>query len=203
MLTPMTTQAKAVLKRNDLHVLADKGYFSGREILACHQAGITTTVPRPDTSGSRSEGRYVKADFANEAEADVYRCPAGEALTYRYTTEEDGLQLRRYWTTACHRCELKSRCTTSKERRVTRWEQEHLVEESNARRRSASVPMMIRRSTVEHSFGTFKAWMGPNHFLTRRLKNVRTEFALNLLAYNIKRMVSLIGIQGLIEAVSG
>ena len=95
--------------RDDLHFLADKGYFSGREILACQKAGITATVPRPDTSGSRSEGRYVKADFAYEAEADVYRCPAGEALTYRYTTEEDGLQLRRYWTTACHHCELKSR----------------------------------------------------------------------------------------------
>jgi len=145
----------------------------------------------------------VKADFTYEAEGDVCRCPAGEALSYRYTTEEDGIQLRRYWTTACQGCELKSRCTTGRERRITRWEHEHLVEEANARRRSASAPMMIRRSTVEHPFGTLKAWMGPNHFLTRRLRNVRTEFALNVLAYNIKRMISLIGVRGLMTALPG
>jgi len=202
-LTPMASAAKTVLKREDLHILADKGYFSAREILACHKSGITATVPRPDTSGSRSAGRYVKADFAYQPEADIYRCPAGEALTYRFTTEEDGLQLRRYWTAACQGCELKSRCTTGRERRITRWEHEHLIEEANARRRSPAAPMMVRRSTVEHPFGTIKAWMGPSHFLTRRLKNVRTEFALNVLAYNIKRMISLIGIQGLMRAIPG
>lgn len=101
LLAVMACVAKTVLQREDLHILADKGYFSAREILTCHELGITATVPRPDTSGSRSEGRYVKADFAYEATADIYRCPAGEALTYRYTTEEVGLQLRRYWTTAC------------------------------------------------------------------------------------------------------
>ncbi|WP_096786881.1 IS1182 family transposase [Rhodobacter sp. CZR27] len=203
LLAVMACVAKAVLQREDLHILADKGYFSAREILTCHELGITTTVPRPDTSGSRSEGRYVKADFAYEAESDVYRCPAGEALTYRYTTEEDGLQLRRYWTTACAACDLKARCTTGRERRITRWEQEHLIEAAQARRRSASAPMSVRRSTVEHPFGTLKSWMGPSHFLTRRLCNVRTEFALNVLAYNIKRMVSLIGIAGLTKAMSG
>ena len=96
LLTKMATQAKVVLKREDLHTLADKGYFSAREILAWHKAGITATVPRPDTSGSRAGGRYVKADFAFDAEAGIYRCPAGEMLIYRYTTEEDGIQLRRY-----------------------------------------------------------------------------------------------------------
>jgi hypothetical protein len=203
LLTAMATKAKAVLKREDLHILADKGYFSSREILSCHKAGITATVPRPDTSGSRSEGRYLKADFAYEVDADIYRCPAGEELTYRYTTEEDGLQLRRYWTTACQGCDIKSRCTTGRERRITRWEHEHLVEEADARRRSTSAPMMVRRSTVEHPFGTLKAWMGPSPFLTRRLRGVRTEFALNVLAYNIKRTISLIGIKGLMRAIPG
>jgi hypothetical protein len=202
-LTTMATKAKAALKREDLHVLADKGYFSSREILSCHKAGITATVPRPDTSGSRSAGRYVKADFAYEAGADIYRCPAGEELTYRYTTEEDGLKLRRYWTTACQGCDIKSRCTTGRERRITRWEHEDLIEEADARRRSTLAPMMVRRSTVEHPFGTIKAWMGPSHFLTRRLCGVRTEFALNALAYNIKRMISLIGIKGLMRAING
>lgn len=201
LLAPMAQAAKDALQRDDLHALADKGYFSGREILLCHERGITTTVPRPETSGNRAKGMYVKADFAYEPEADVYRCPAGEALSYRYTTEEDGLQLRRYWTSECGNCPIKSRCTTGKERRITRWEHERLIEEALARLKSKSEPMTVRRSTVEHPFGTIKAWMGATHFLTRRLPNVKTEMALNVLAYNIKRMVALIGIRNIMAAI--
>jgi transposase len=201
LLTKMATQAKAVLQREDMHILADKGYFSAQEILACHEAGITATVPRSDTSGARSKGHFVKADFAYEHDADIYRCPAGQALTHRTTTEQQGLQMRRYWTNACKDCDLKSRCTTGQERRVSRWEHEHLVEASNARRRSPSAPMRVRRSTVEHPFGTIKSWTGPCHFLTRRLAGVHTEMALNVLAYNIKRMIALVGIKGLMAAV--
>jgi transposase len=201
LLTKMATQAKAVLQREDMHILADKGYFSAQEILACHEAGITATVPRSDTSGARSKGHFVKADFAYEHDADIYRCPAGQALTHRTTTEQQGLQTRRYWTNACKDCDIKSRCTTGQERRVSRWEHEHLVEASNARRRGPSAPMLVRRSTVEHPFGTIKAWTGPCHFLTRRLSGVRTEMALNVLAYNIKRMIALVGIRGLMAAV--
>lgn len=200
-LAPMATAAKEVLARDELHVLADKGYFSSREILTCFDAGITTTVPRPETSGNRGKGMYVKADFSYEADKDVYRCPAGEALSYRYTTEEDGLQLRRYWTGECGNCPIKSRCTTGRERRITRWEHEHLIEEAQIRLRGPSEPMTARRSTVEHPFGTIKAWMGATHFLTRRLPNVKTEMALNVLAYNIKRMAALIGIRNLMAAM--
>ncbi len=203
LLTKMATQAKAALQREDMHILADKGYFSAQEILACHEAGITATVPRSDTSGARSKGHFVKADFAYEHDADIYHCPAGQALTHRTTTEQQGLQMRRYWTNACKDCALKSRCTTGQERRVSRWEHEHLVEASNARRRSPSAPMSVRRSTVEHPFGTIKAWAGPCHFLTRRLGGVRTEMALNVLAYNIKRMIALVGIKGLMAAIPG
>ena len=153
-----------------LHILADKGYFSALEILACHNASITATVPRSDTSGARSKGHYVKADFAYDHSADIYRCPAGQALTHRTTTEQQGLQMRRYWTNACKTCALKKHCTTGYERRVSRWEHEHLVEASNARRRSPAAPMSVRRSTVEHPFGTIKSWTGPCHFLTRRLR---------------------------------
>lgn len=186
-----------------MHILADKGYFSALEILACHKAGITATVPRSDTSGARSKGHFVKADFAYDHDADVYRCPAGQALTHRTTTEQQSLQMRRYWTNACKDCALKSHCTTGQERRVSRWEHEHLVEASNARRRSPTAPMSVRRSTVEHPFGTIKSWTGPCHFLTRRLRGVRTEMALNVLAYNIKRMISLVGTKGLMAAIPG
>lgn len=116
LLAAMAMRAKAVLKRDDLHILADKGYFSGREILACHQAKIIATVPRSDTSGARLKGHFVKADFAYEPDADVYRCPAGQALPYRTTTEQQGLQMRRTWRGGCSRCEIKSRCTTGHER---------------------------------------------------------------------------------------
>ncbi len=203
LLVPMAAAAKEALHRDEIHVLADKGYFSGRQILTCYEAGITTTIPRPETSGNRAKGLYVKADFAYEADADVYRCPAGEALTYRYTTEEDGLELRRYWTGECGGCPIKARCTTGKERRITRWAREHLIEAARARLIGPTEPMTVRRGTVEHPFGTIKAWMGATRFLTRRLRNVRTEMALNVLAYNIKRMVALIGIRGLMTAVKG
>lgn len=203
LLTKMATQAKVALQRDDMHILADKGYFSALEILACHKAGITATVPRSDTSGARSKGHFVKADFAYDHDADVYRCPAGQALTHRTTTEQQGLQMRRYWTNACKACALKSRCTSGNERRVSRWEHEHLVEASNARRRGLAAPMSVRRSTVEHPFGTIKSWTGPCHFLTRRLGGVGTEMALNVLAYNIKRMISLVGTKGLMAAIPG
>lgn len=203
LLTKMAIQAKVALQRDDMQILADKGYFSALEILACHKAGITATVPRSDTSGARSKGHFVKADFTYDHDADVYRCPAGQALTHRTTTEQQGLQMRRYWTNACKACALKSRCTTGHERRVSRWEHVHLVEASNARRRSPAAPMSVRRSTVEHPFGTIKSWTGPCHFLTRRLSGVGTEMALNVLAYNIKRIITLLGVKGLMAAIPG
>ena len=200
-LSLMSKEAKAALGRDEMHVVADKGYFSGREILACHEDGITTTLPRPETSGNRKKGMYVKADFAYDADADVYHCPAGETLTYRYTTEEKGLVLRRYWASVCQTCPVKARCTTGKQRRITRWEHEHLVEAMHDRMSRDPALMGLRRSTVEHPFGTIKAWMGATHFRMRGLGNVRTEMAFNVLAYNIKRMIALIGVRGLLASI--
>ncbi|MGB4949970.1 MAG: IS1182 family transposase [Rhizobiaceae bacterium] len=200
-LSPMAKAAKMALGSDDLHAIADKGYFSGSEILACHRAGITTTVPRPETSGNRSKGMFVKADFRYEPERDVYRCPAGNELTYRYTREEGGLEVRRYWINECQHCPLQPRCTSGKERRITRWEHEHLVDEMRQRLSRGPDPMTLRRCTVEHPFGTIKAWMGSTHFQMRRLKNVRTEMALHVLAYNIKRMISLVGVQRLLATI--
>lgn len=201
-LAPTAIAAKAALDRSEMHAVADKGYFNGREILACHDAGIVTTVPRPETSGNRKKGLFVKADFVYEAEADVYRCPADEELTYRYTRDEDGLKIRRYWTGACRDCPLKRTCTTAKERRIARWEHEHLVDQMQARISGADGWMRLRRATVEHPFGTIKAWMGATHFQMRRLKNVRTEMALHVLAYNIKRMLSIIGVPSMMAALA-
>ena len=127
-LASIAKQAKAVLQSETLDAVADRGYFNSPEILACHEAGITVTLPKPMTSGAKSEGRFGKQDFVYLADQDVYRCPAGERLTYRYTNEEDGKMLRRYWTTACPDCPLKPQCTKGPERRITRWEHEHVLE---------------------------------------------------------------------------
>jgi hypothetical protein len=197
----MATAAKEALGRDDLHAIADKGYFSGAEILACHEEGITTTVPRPATSGNEGQGMFVKADFLYDPERDVYTCPARNELIYRYSREEGGLQVARYWINECQHCPLQPRCTSGKERRITRWEHEHLVDAMRDRLKRDPDPMTLRRCTVEHPFGTIEAWMGATHFLTRRLRGVSTEMALNVLAYNIKRMVALIGIRRLIAGI--
>jgi transposase len=201
-LAPMAKAAKAALGLNKLEVIADRGYFNGSQILTCDQTQITVTVPRPETSGNRKKGMFVKADFIYDAEADTYECPAGKELTYRYTREEGGLMHRRYWQNECQRCPLKSRCTTGKERRITRWEHEHLIDEATERMERNPDLMRMRRCTVEHPFGTLKSWMGTTHFLTRKKKNVSAEMALNVLAYNIKRMINLIGFGPLMKAIT-
>jgi len=201
-LAPMAKAAKAALKLDKLETIADRGYFNGSQILTCDQAQITATVPRPETSGNRKKGMFVKADFTYDTKADIYICPAGKQLKYRYTREEGGLMHRRYWQNECQHCPLKSRCTTGKERRITRWEHEHLIDEATARMVRDPDLMRTRRCTVEHPFGTLKSWMGTTHFLTRRLKNVGAEMALNVLAYNIKRMINIIGIGPLMKAIT-
>jgi len=201
-LAPMAKAAKAAIKVDKLDAIADRGYFNGSQILTCDQAQITATVPRPETSGNRKKGMFVKADFTYDAEADVYICPTGKQLKYRYTREEGGLLHRRYWQNECQHCPLKSRCTTGKERRITRWEHEHLIDEATARMERDPDLIRTRRCTVEHPFGTLKSWMGTTHFLTRKLKNVGAEMALNVLAYNIKRMINMIGIGPLMRAIT-
>jgi transposase len=201
-LAPIAKAAKEVLQADKLDAIADRGYFNGAELLSCHEAGITATVPRPETSNNRKKGMFVKADFVYDVSADTYICPAGKALAYRYTREEKGLMLRRYWRNDCPSCPLRAQCTTGKERRITRWEHEHLIEAMYSRMDENPNLMRTRRCTVEHPFGTIKAWMGSTHFHMRGLKNVQTEMALHVLAYNIRRMINMIGIPALLRAVT-
>jgi hypothetical protein len=164
-------------------------------------ADITVTLPKPMTSGAKSDGRFGKQDFAYLPTEDVYRCPAGEKLTYRYTNEEDGKMLRRYWTTACPGCPLKSRCTTGPQRRITRWEHEHVLEAVQQRLDKNPQAMRVRRETVEHPFGTLKMRMGATHFLMKRLPKVATEMALHVLAYNLTRVMNIVGVKPLMAAI--
>jgi transposase len=200
-LSPMAMAAKAALGVEKLDAIADRGYFNGEEILACDNAGITVTLPKPMTSGIIARGRFGKQDFRYVADKDIYICPAGETLTYRYTNEEDGLIQRRYWTNACQSCPLKQTCTSGKERRITRWEHEHVLEAVQRRLDENPEKMRQRRETVEHPFGTIKARMGATHFLMKTLPRVASEMALHVLAYNMTRVMSIMGVRPLMAAI--
>ena len=200
-LSPMAKAAKAVLAVEKLDAVADRGYFSSEEILACDNAGVTVTLPKPMTSGMMARGRFGKQDFRYVADEDVYICPAGETLPYRYTNEEDGLILRRYWTNTCQSCPIRKNCTSGKERRITRWEHEHVLEAVQRRLDEHPEKMRRRRGTVEHPFGTIKARMGATHFLMKTLPRVASEMALHVLAYNMTRVMSIIGVRPLTAAI--
>jgi len=200
-LSSIAMKTKAVLKTDELDVVADRGYFSSLEILACEEDGITVTLPKPMTSGSKAKGRFVKQDFRYLADEDAYVCPADERLVYYFTNVEKGLTLRRYWTNACRGCAIKDQCTTGKQRRITRWEHEHVLEAVQQRLDEHPEKMRQRRETVEHPFGTIKYWMGYTHFQMKTLKRVGTEMALHVLAYNLKRVINIMGIRPLIAAM--
>lgn len=197
----MSRQAKDAVGTDALDVVADRGYFKGEEILACDDAGITTYLPRPQTSGNMAKGYFGKRDFLYIAKDDEYRCPAGERLIWRFKTEENGLTIHKYWTSSCPRCAIKSQCTTSPYRRVARWEHEAVVEALEVRLDKEPERMRVRRQTVEHPFGTLKSWMGHTHFEMKTLKHVSTEMGLHVLAYNLKRVMNILGVKPLIQAI--
>jgi transposase len=200
-LANMGRQAREALGVDKLEAVADRGYYNSTEIKACDDAGVAVTLPKPMTSGAKSDGRFGKQDFVYNAAEDVYRCPAGEKLGYRMTTEQDGKMMRRYWTNACPNCLLKSKCTTGNERRIPRWEHEHVLEAAQKRLDENPQAMRARRETVEHPFGTLKMRMGATHFLMKRLPKVATEMALHVLAYNLTRVMNIVGVKPLLAAI--
>ena len=197
----MAKQAQDATHCDDLSVLADRGYYNGEEILACDKAGITAYVPKTQTSNNQARGLFGKRDFIYQPEEDEYACPAGERLIYRFTRQEAGKAIRRYWSSVCPSCPLKEQCTTGKERRVSRWEHEEVMEAMEDRVDRMSNCMRIRAGTVEHPFGTIKSWLGPTHFQMKTLKHVSTEMSLHVLAYNLKWMLQMFGAAPLMEAM--
>lgn len=161
--------------KDKLKAVADRRYYTGAQIRACHDAGIATILPKPTTSNAKAEGRFDKADFIYIARDDEYQCPAGQRAIYRFSEEDKGLLLRRYWSSACPRCPMKAQCTPSAYRKISRWEHETVLEAVQRRLDKQPEAMTLRRRTVEHVFGTLKHWMGSTHFLTRTLANVSTE----------------------------
>jgi len=200
-LAHMAERAREAIGSETLTAVADRGYYKGEEILACEEAGIAVVLPKPQTSGNQAKGLFGKRDFRYLPEENAYRCPAGERLPWRMTTQENGQTLHRYWSSACPGCRLKERCTSGKERRVTRWEHEAVLDRVQARLDRAPETMSLRRQTVEHPFGTIKSWMGYTHFLTKTLPRVRTEMSLHVLAYNLKRVMNILGTAALLQAM--
>ena len=200
-LSDMSNQARDALGVEKLDAVADKGYYKGEEIVACEDDDITVTLPKVTTSNAKARGRFDRSAFIYDAEQDLYVCPAGQHLTPRMTRQEDGKVLRRYWTTACVTCPVKHHCTPSKERRISRWEREDVLDRVQQRLEDNPDKMSLRRQTVEHPFGTIKAWMGATHFKMRTLKHVATEMALHVLAYNMMRVISIVGVPELVKAI--
>ncbi len=201
-LAAMGARAQESVGQEDLTVIADRGYFSGPEILACEQLGITPLVPKPLTSGNRAQGQFDKQDFVYLPERDQYRCPAGQYAIWRFSTVEHGMKIHKYWSSACPKCPIKSQCTSGQYRRIARWQHEDVLERMQKRLVKRTDIALVRRRTVEHPFGTLKAWMGATHFLMKTLPNVRTEMSLHVLAYNMKRMINIMGVETMISVMA-
>ncbi len=200
-LSKLAHVAGEAIGHQSLQAFADRGYFNGPEIKACEDAGIAVFVPKPMTSNAKADGRFSKADFIYIAQDDEYQCPAGERAIHRFSTVEKGLALNVYWPSACPQCPIKQQCTTSSYRRIRRWEHEEVLKRVQQRLDRKPDAMTLRRRTVEHVFGTLKHWMGSTHFLTRTLEHVSTEMSLHVLAYNLKRLISMLGIAGTMKAI--
>jgi hypothetical protein len=200
-LSKMAQAAREAMGKSTVRVFADRGYFNGTELKACEDTGIATYVPKPMTSGAKAQGRFDKSDFIYIAKDDEYQCPAGQRLRWHQTTTEREMNLRAYWTSVCPQCPLKAQCTTGKERRVKRWEHEAVLERVQQRLDRKPDAMTLRRSTVEHVFGTLKHWMGSTHFLTKTLAHVSAEMSLHMLAYNLKRVMNILGIARTMRAM--
>jgi transposase len=200
-LTNMSVQAQQAMGVNQLTAYANKGYFKSEEILASTQAGVTPLVPKALTSNNLAEGLYDRQAFIYHADKDEYRCPANQALIKRFTSFEQGKVLHTYWSSDCKGCALKSKCTHGEQRRIKRWEHEAVLDDMQSRLNAQPDAMLIRKQTVEHPFGTIKSWMGATHFQTKGLEKVSTEMSLHVLAYNLKRVIKILGSQSLIAAM--
>ena len=201
-LSSMAKQAREAMATDTLSVVADRGYLKSEQILAYHDAGIPAYVPKPMTSGAKADGRFNNDVFIYDTAKNEYSCQAEETLIWHYSYVEKGLKLHRYWSSKCQHCAMKPQCTPSTERRIRRWEHEAVLEEMQIRLSKAPEMMRVRKRTVENPFGTLKQWMCATHFLTRKLAGVSTEMSLNVHAYNMKRVMKIIGTTGLMKALT-
>jgi len=199
-LEPMARQAREAMGCEELTALADRGYYNGEQVLACEGSGVLPCIPKAVWPSER--GLFTRGDFVYDAENDHYTCPAGQKLTKGLVRSDRKADIDHYrHLTACFSCALKPKCTPDKLKRVKRWEREDVLDRMQARLEGMPKAMRIRRATVEHVFGTLKSWMGSTHFKMRGLEKTQTEMSLHVLAYNLKRMISILGVAPLIQAM--
>jgi len=201
-LANVALEAKANLEFKQTEVVADAGYYNASEVSRCVEQNIQPFIPKADTSANTARGLYGKSKFKFDEQKDVYVCPAGGELTYRFSTYELGRELRYYRARGCRECLLKSQCTRNKANRtITREANEHLMEAMAERMKREPEKFRLRKTLAEHPFGTIKRTMGYTHFLLKGLEKVRTEWSLITLAYNLKRVLNLVSLQKLMQAV--
>ncbi len=201
-LANVALEAKANLELQTAEVVADAGYYNAAEVSRCVEAGLTPLIPKADTSANTARGLYGKSRFKYDGQKDVYVCPAGAELTYRFNTYELGREIRYYQAGGCQSCALKQQCTRNKaNRRITREANEGLMEAMAARMKAQPEKFKLRKELAEHPFGTIKRWSGYTHFLLKGLVKVRTEWSLTTLAYNLKRVLNLVSFDKLMAAV--
>jgi len=198
----MATRAKEILQVDELDVIADKGYYNGSQVKACLEKGITPTIPKANTSANRKKGLFTKQDFRYDRETDCYKCPAGAIMTFRFQTTEKNRQIKYYATSSCRVCKIKHRCTRSKDgRRITRLVDEDLLDEMQIRIEDNPELRTRRKAIVEHPFGTIKLSMDQGYFLMKGIPKTSAEMSLSCLTYNIKRVINILGVQNMIEAL--
>jgi hypothetical protein len=201
-LANMSLEAKANLQLKQTEVVADAGYYNASEVSRCLEQNITPLIPKADTSANTARGLYGKSKFKFEADKDVYVCPAGGELTYRFSTYELERELRYYRAKNCKSCALKAQCTRNKANRsITREANEHLMEDMARRMKAQPWKFKLRKQLAEHPFGTIKRFFGYTHFLMKGLEKARTEWSLITLAYNLKRVLNLVSFEQLMAAV--
>jgi hypothetical protein len=198
----MAFKAQQATGCEQITALADRGYFNGDQVLSCEGTGVAPIVPKTLTSSGTKRGLFTRQDFIYDAEYDHYTCPTGAKLTKIHRRADHTEDFDRYrHLSACFTCPIRPRCTPTPRRIIKRWENEDVLDRMQDRLDRMPEAMGVRRQTVEHPFGTLKAWMGATHFLTRTLDKVRTEMSLHVLAYNIKRVIAIIGVGPLMAAV--
>jgi transposase len=203
-LSTMAKKAKETLGVEALEVVADRGYYNGEEVKACEQSGITAYVPKSNSSSNLKEGLFTKADFIYEPDKDCYRCPAGKELSYRYQSLEQGRLMRTYQISGCKSCGLRSQCTINKKgiRAIKRWVDEAILEAMARRIAEHPETVELRKCLAEHPFGTIKRAMNQGYFLMRGLNKVGIEMSLTILAYNLKRVINILGVRTMMAAVT-
>ena len=202
LLTETADAARQDLGVDRIDAVADKGYFKIEDIKASEAAGIVPYVPKPQRGSAVSNGFFAKDDFRYDADSDVYICPGDRSLKRRGQRKTGNTGLIDYANpAACRACALRARCTKAKCRQITRYEGEEVLDKMAVRLAARPEVLNQRRESVEHPFGSIKQWMGQRAFLMRRLDNVRAEFSLTALAYNMRRVITLLGIPAMMAAV--